>query len=227
MASGAGKKPSPADQTAMQVAAESENSAGEQPFTEAAGPPVPGRSPRKTPPRHLLEHSWTFWFDNPSAKSKQAAWGSSIRPVYTFSNVEDFWGLYNNIHPPSKMSVGADFHCFKYGIEPKWEDPVCSNGGKWTFSCSRSKVDTWWLYTLLAMLGEQFEHGDEICGAVVNVRAKQEKISIWTKNASNEAIQVSIGRQWKELLDYGDAIGFILHEDAKNHDRRAKCCYHA
>lgn len=43
------------------------------------------------PPRHPLEHSWTFWFDNPSAKSKQAAWGSSIRPIYTFSTVEDFW----------------------------------------------------------------------------------------------------------------------------------------
>lgn len=41
--------------------------------------------------QHPLEHSWTFWFDNPSAKSKQAAWGSSMRPVYTFSTVEEFW----------------------------------------------------------------------------------------------------------------------------------------
>lgn len=43
------------------------------------------------PPRHPLEHSWTFWFDNPSAKSKAEAWGSSICPIYTFSTVEDFW----------------------------------------------------------------------------------------------------------------------------------------
>ena len=43
---------------------------------------------------------------------------------------------------------------------------------------------------LLALIGEQFDSGDEICGAVVNVRARQEKISIWTKNASNEAAQV-------------------------------------
>lgn len=40
------------------------------------------------------------------------------------------------------------------------------------------------------MIGEQFDHGDEICGAVVNVRGRAEKISIWTKNASNEAAQV-------------------------------------
>jgi hypothetical protein len=40
---------------------------------------------------HPLEHSWTFWFDNPNGKSKQATWGSSLRPVYTFNTVEDFW----------------------------------------------------------------------------------------------------------------------------------------
>lgn len=44
---------------------------------------------------------------------------------------------------------------------------------------------------LLAMIGEQFDCGDEICGAVVNVRSGQDKISIWTKNASNEAAQVN------------------------------------
>lgn len=42
------------------------------------------------------------------------------------------------------------------------------------------------------MIGEQFDSGEEICGAVVNVRAKQEKISIWTKNGLNEASQVCI-----------------------------------
>ncbi|KAL6991338.1 Eukaryotic translation initiation factor 4E type 2 [Sarracenia purpurea var. burkii] len=174
---------------------------------------------------HPLEHSWTFWFDNPSAKSKQAAWGSSIRPIYTFSTVEQFWSLYNNIHHPSKLTVGADFHCFKNKIEPKWEDPVCASGGKWTVSFSRGKSDTCWLYTLLAMIGEQFDHGDEICGAVVNIRARQDKIALWTKNAANEAAQMSIGRQWKEFLDYSETIGFIFHDDAKKLDKNAKNRY--
>lgn len=174
---------------------------------------------------HPLEHSWTFWFDNPSAKSKQAAWGSSMRPIYTFSNVEEFWSIYNNIHHPSKLAVGADFHCFKHKIEPKWEDPVCANGGKWTVTFAKGKSDTCWLYTLLAMIGEQFDHGDEICGAVVNVRTRQEKIALWTKNASNEAAQLSIGKQWKEFLDYSESIGFIFHEDAKKLDRAAKNRY--
>ncbi|KAM0071538.1 putative translation Initiation factor eIF-4e, eukaryotic translation initiation factor 4E (eIF-4E) [Helianthus debilis subsp. tardiflorus] len=86
--------------------------------------------------------------------------------------------------------AGADLRCFKNRIEPKWEDPVCAGGGKWTMTFPKSKSDTCWLYTLLAMIGEQFDHGDEICGAVVNM---------------------SIGKQWKEFLDYNDMIGFIFH----------------
>ena len=42
---------------------------------------------------HPLEHQWTFWFDNPSAKSKQASWGSSLRSIFTFSTIEEFWRL--------------------------------------------------------------------------------------------------------------------------------------
>ncbi|KAJ0236829.1 Eukaryotic translation initiation factor 4E-1 [Hirschfeldia incana] len=179
------------------------------------------------PESHPLEHSWTFWFDNPSLKSKQTTWGGSLRSVFTFSTVEEFWSLYNNMRHPSKLTNGADFYCFKHNIEPKWEDPICANGGKWTMNFSREKSDKFWLYTLLALIGEQFDHGDEICGAVVNVRAKQERISIWTKNASNEAAQVSIGRQWKEFLDHNSSIGFIIHEDAKKLDRNAKSAYTA
>ncbi|KAJ6842649.1 eukaryotic translation initiation factor 4E-1-like [Iris pallida] len=174
---------------------------------------------------HPLEYAWKFWFDNPSLKSKQTAWGASIRPVHTFSTVEDFWSLYNNIHHPSKLVVGADLYCFKDTIEPKWEDPVCQNGGNWTINCPRGKSDTMWLYTLLAMIGEQFDNGDEICGAVVNVRGKQERISIWTKNAANEATQLSIGKQWKEMLDYNEQIGFIFHDDAKKLGRSVKSKY--
>ncbi|KAM1419190.1 hypothetical protein ACFXTO_022751 [Malus domestica] len=46
------------------------------------------------PQSHALEHSWTFWFNSPtakSAKSKHEDWGSSIGPIYTFITVEEFW----------------------------------------------------------------------------------------------------------------------------------------
>ncbi|KAH7352074.1 hypothetical protein KP509_19G028500 [Ceratopteris richardii] len=179
------------------------------------------------PQKHPLEHAWTIWFDN-TGKTKQTSWGSALRPVYTFSTVEDFWCLYNNVIQPSRLVQGTDFHCFKEGISPQWEDPKCAHGGKWTIAGSRGKsIDTYWLDTLLALIGEQFDEGDEICGVVVSIRPRQDKISLWTKTASNEAAQMSIGRQWKEFLEFTDSIGFIAHEDAKKSGGKSSTRYYA
>ena len=46
---------------------------------------------------------------------------------------------------------------------------------------------------VLACIGEQFTEGDEVCGAAVNIRAKGDRIELWTKTASNEAVQVGRG----------------------------------
>lgn len=70
--------------------------------------------------------------------------------------VDWYFSLYNNIHQPSKLNVGSDFHCFKNKIEPKWEDPICANGGKWTISCGKGKSDTFWLHTVSIFLHYYF-----------------------------------------------------------------------
>lgn len=43
---------------------------------------------------------------------------------------------------------------------------------------------------LLAMIGEQFDDGEEVCGVVLQIRSKEDRIAIWTKTASSEAAQV-------------------------------------
>lgn len=43
---------------------------------------------------------------------------------------------------------------------------------------------------ILAAIGEQWDDGDEVCGIVVNMRPKQDRLQVWTKTASNEAAQV-------------------------------------
>jgi Eukaryotic initiation factor 4E len=46
------------------------------------------------------------------------------------------------------------------------------------------------MFQLMALIGEQFEEGGEICGVVASVRQRQDKLALWTKTASNEAVQV-------------------------------------
>lgn len=101
--------------------------------------------------------------------------------------------MYNNIIPPSRLSFGSDLHLFREGIEPKWEDSRCEHGGKWTAMVPKAQpqmLDSAWLHAVLACIGEQFDEGEEVCGIVVNVRPRQYRISLWTKTASNEAVQV-------------------------------------
>jgi len=165
--------------------------------------------------KHPLEHNWTLWFDNPNGKQKQATWGQTLRSVYTFSTVEDFWCLFNKILSPSKLILGTDFHLFKEGIEPKWEDKTCAKGGKWTYFFPKSKdvgsLDEYWLKLLLALIGEQFCEADEICGAVVSVRQKQHRIALWTKTAANESDQISIGKHLRCILEVSENEKNWLH----------------
>jgi translation initiation factor 4E len=174
---------------------------------------------------HKLERQWTFWYDNQSKPKQGAVWGSTLRKGYTFHTVEEFWCLYEQIFKPSKFPANADFHLFRAGVEPKWEDPECAQGGKWTATCSRkTDLDRMWLDTLMALIGEQFDEAEEICGVVASVRQRQDKLSLWTKNAANEAVQMSIGRKWKDVIDVTDKISFISHDDSKR-ERGAKTRY--
>lgn len=79
---------------------------------------------------------------------------------------------------------------------------------------------------LLACIGEQFSEGEEICGVVVNMRQRQDKVCLWTKTASNEAVQVNVGKQFKEFLEYDQNCGFLAHVRLSRlfqRTRRAMC----
>lgn len=43
-----------------------------------------------------------------------------------------------------------------------------------------------WEEVVLAVIGEQFDVGHEICGAVCSVRSSEDIISIWNKTADNQ-----------------------------------------
>ncbi|XP_047055971.1 eukaryotic translation initiation factor 4E-1-like [Lolium rigidum] len=140
-----------------------------------------------------LEHGWAFWLVSPQVEAGGKV--ASERTVHTFSTVDEFWSLYNNILHPSKLGVGADLYCLKNKIEPKLEDPICANGGKWAISCGKGKSDKFWVHTLLPLIGGRFEYGDEICGAVLSVRGTQDMIAVWTKYSANEPAQ-SADKGW-------------------------------
>lgn len=94
-------------------------------------------------------------------------------------------------------------------------------------------LDVAWLETLMAMVGEQFcGHGESVCGAVVNIRNKGDKVSLWTRSINESDINRTIGcaqfslvslyvvndyysETLKSKLHLNEIIYYEAHDDAK------------
>ncbi|KAK4685735.1 translation initiation factor 4E, partial [Tremellales sp. Uapishka_1] len=195
--------------------------------------------------KHPLYAQWTLYFDSPASKHlpktpgstpatpgvAHGGWMDDIRKVVTFDSVEEFWGTYNNIVPPSQLPQKANYYLFKDGIMPAWEDVANKEGGKWSIQLPRDKnkavIDNMWLYTMLASIGETFEtplpsadekaesvpmQSDLVTGVIVSSRPTFYRISIWTRQAPDTTLPetdplvsriLTIGRHFKvSVLNY-------------------------
>lgn len=169
--------------------------------------------------KHPLQHTWTLWYYE---NDKTKGWEENQREITSFSTVEDFWCLFNHIKAVSSIRTGCDYSLFKSGIRPMWEDEANKDGGRWLISLDKkqrnNELDAFWLEILLCLIGEAFDdYSDDICGAVVNIRLKGDKIGIWTADASRKKSDgiLSIGRKIKERLNIGPEhkIVFQSHKD--------------
>ncbi|CAH7689264.1 eukaryotic translation initiation factor 4E [Phakopsora pachyrhizi] len=165
--------------------------------------------------KHPLYSPWTLWFDNATKNDKAKNWEDLIQKVMEVESVEEFWGLYHNIVPPSLIHVGSTYYLFKEGIKPAWEDESNQNGGRWSVQLPRDKnrdlIDKWWLYTMLTAIGETFEtpytsigkpapemsFTNEVTGVIVSSRRSFFRLSIWTRTADNRPKAENIGRHFK------------------------------
>lgn len=87
----------------------------------------------------------------------------------------------------------SDYHFFKEGIRPVWEDEENKRGGKWIMRLKKGVMDRYWDDLLLAVIGDQFaEAGEEVCGMVVSVRSGEDVLSVWTKNDGGRNIKIRL-----------------------------------
>jgi len=166
---------------------------------------------------HPLECSWDLWY---LSADKNKEWDDRLTKLMTFSTVEAFWALYHHVQLPSRLPIGSDYMLFKSGIQPKWEDEKNADGGKWTLETNKSfrtQLDATWLETLLAVIGEGFgEEGENINGAVVQVRKRVDRLQLWTGPVKTEEQALHVGRHYKGLLKMDEKmpVQFQAHKDA-------------
>jgi translation initiation factor 4E len=168
-------------------------------------------------PKHPLQNDWTLWyFKNDRSKN----WEDNLKQVITFDTVEDFWALYNHIEIVSLLGNGCDYSLFKKGIEPAWEDKANEKGGRWIYTIdkrtSRQCLDKYWLEVLMCLVGESFgENGVIVNGAVVNIRPKADKISIWISESCDSTKILAVGLCIKNRLQLKERMNFEVHNDTK------------
>jgi translation initiation factor 4E len=171
--------------------------------------------------KHPLHSGWTLWYDNSSLTKRNTSaqsWEQNLKELVTFDTVEDFWCVFNNIAKPHELPAGANYHLFKIGVRPMWEDAANVAGGKWVLQIPQKppvpEMDDYWLYTILACIGEAFEDENEICGAVVSIRKAFVRLALWTRNCTPREVLENVGRQFKSYSGYGGRIEFQPHSEA-------------
>ena len=138
---------------------------------------------------HALKSTWIVWYRPPT--SKYSDYEKSTIPLARFSTVEAFWTVYTHLKRPSTLPSVSDYHIFRKGVRPVWEDEENKRGGKWIVRLKKGVADRYWEDLLLAIVGDQFaDAGEEVCGAVLSVRSGEDVLSVWTRVNDGKNIKI-------------------------------------
>ncbi|KAK1770316.1 IF4E-domain-containing protein [Phialemonium atrogriseum] len=149
--------------------------------------------PFSTPgPAHQLRTSWVFWFRPPISKANgYIEYEKTLHPIASCMTAEEFFVVYQHLKRPSTLPLVSDYHLFKRGIRPIWEDEENKKGGKWIVRLKKGVADRYWEDLLFAIIGDQFgEASDEVCGAVLSVRNGEDILSIWARTDGGRVLKI-------------------------------------
>ena len=171
---------------------------------------------------HPLKSTWIVWYRPPTPKYSD--YEKSTVPLASIASVESFWAVYSHLKRPSLLPTVSDYHIFKKGIRPVWEDEANKRGGKWIVRLKKGVADRYWEDLLLALVGDQFaEAGDEVCGAVLSVRGGEDVLSVWTKNDGGRNIKIRYGLSRHRTLPHPQQASILMNHDPQgDHQAHAR-----
>lgn len=131
--------------------------------------------------------------------------GNKIQHI---ASLEQLWSSFSSIKKTFELNIGTEFLIFKTGVNPVWEDPINSKGGRWVFRFNRKLIDDdfekqeklrkrtsliWErlvIKTLAGSLIPQSSNSEEIqdlllndiSGLVLSLRKDEDIISLWNSN---------------------------------------------
>jgi hypothetical protein len=154
---------------------------------------------------HPLQNSWVLW--EHKQVTRQEDWKNSMREVFEFATIEEFWKYWSYVPRPSEILFDGQtrkevegksidgFSVFKKGIRPEWEDPENRNGSELTCrkNMSMESLDVNWENLVFALIGETLDDKNEICGCRVVDKSNKKggnktmfRMELWLRTASKD-----------------------------------------
>ncbi|KAI8055331.1 translation initiation factor eIF 4e-like domain-containing protein [Syncephalis plumigaleata] len=150
--------------------------------------------------RHLLKAEWTLWFMHRAPGQKITDYEGAIKKIGSFGTIEDYWAVYSHLKRANDLPNISDYHMFRKGVRPVWEDEANVQGGKWICRLKKGLASRYWEQLIMAVISEQFNVGDEICGLVVSVRHSEDILSIWNRTSTDTETNLKIRDTIKRVL---------------------------
>ena len=97
------------------------------------------------------------------------------------SNINEFWDVFQHLRKPSLCETGSDYHIFKKGIYPMWEDNANENGGKLSILLTHKYSNIIWEEVAFMFSKGLLPYYKNINGVVLSVRPKYTVLSFWIK----------------------------------------------
>ena len=160
-----------------------------------------------------LNNGFGFWYmrrgkgaSNANVKQEEGnesgTYENSIKSISTIKTVEEFWGTYNYLVRPNDLPTTTDYHFFREGIKPTWEDSSNAKGGKWIVRLRKGLASRYWEESVLALIGGQFPGvaDGEICGVVVSIRYSEDILGVWNRTAADREVTDRLREAIKKVL---------------------------
>ena len=159
---------------------------------------------------HFLNSRFAFFYlrrDRSQKETDAQGYQNAVQKIGSFDSVEGFFGIYDHLVKPHSLTSEShvtDYHLFREGISPTWEDPKNRNGGKWIVRLRKVEglASLYWEDLIMALVGEQFgDVGCQVCGVVVSVRQHEDILSVWTQDSKDDDAIAKIRDAIKTNLD--------------------------
>ena len=112
-----------------------------------------------------------------------------IIKIADVSNVTEFWEVFQHLKKPNQCPIGTDYHVFKKGIIPMWEDENNKTGGKLSVLLTWKYANVIWEEVTFNFAKGLLPHFEYINGIVISMRAKFVVLSFWIKTNNNTIVE--------------------------------------